>query len=150
MEDGSRPLTGGLKCLMDLFTIELRNLEALSLAQQKMIEGIGALMQRQTEMAGEVLGRALDAKTLISAPPAGVGAAFLSQFGALKTAIVEGQARSNTLAEIAARSSGDVANILQARSLAALDELKAALEPIVSLPAKVSTPALTVQPAPVA
>src|SRR5262245_39131360 len=107
MEDASRLVSGGLKYLTDVFAIELRNLEALGLAQQKIIEGLGALLQHQTEIAGETLRRALDAKALAPASPSGVGGALLSQIAVLKTSIVEGQANSNTLSEIAARSSGE-------------------------------------------
>jgi hypothetical protein len=139
---------------MDVLAIELRNLEAVGLAQQKMIEGLGALFQHQVEMAGDTLRRALDAKTLPGGLPSDVGAALLAQIAVLKTSIVEGQANSNTLSEIAARSGGEVANILQARALAALDEFTAALEPVVSPPSKVPSPALAVQlavqPAPLA
>jgi hypothetical protein len=155
MEDGSRLLSGGLKYQMDVLAIELRNLEALGLAQQKLIEGIGALLQHQTEMAGDALRRALDAKALASAPPpSSLGAALVSQITAFKTSIVEGQARSTMLSELAMRSGGEVASILQARMLAALDELKAALEPtpdtVGGTLAKVAPPVLTAQPAPVA
>jgi hypothetical protein len=57
-----------------------------------------------------------------------IRATLAGQIDLLKTAIREGQANSNVLAELAARSSGDVANTLQSRLLAALDEFKAALE----------------------
>jgi hypothetical protein len=52
----------------------------------------------------------------------------VGQIDSIKTAIQEGQANSNILAELAARSSGDVANTLQSRLMAALDEFKAAFE----------------------
>jgi len=152
MECASRLAAGGLKYLMDVLAIELRNLEALGLAQQKMIEAAGALLQHQTEMAGETLRRALDAKALAAAPPPTPGAALLSQISAFKTSILEGQANSSILSELAARSGGEIANILHARLLAALDELKVALEPVVGEPARLASapPALTVQPAPAA
>ena len=150
MEDGSRLVSGGLKCLTDVLAIQLRNLEALSLAQQKAIEGLGVLLHHQAEMAGDSLRRALDAQALAAPPPADVGAAFLSQITAFRTSIVEGQANSNILSEIAARSGAEVANILQARTLAALDEIRAALEPVVSAPARIAPPAPVVQLAPAA
>jgi hypothetical protein len=148
MEDATRLVSGGLKYLMDVLAIELRNLEALALAQQKMIEGLSVLLRHQTEIAGDTLRRAFDAKALAGNPPSGVGATVLAQIAALKTSIVESQANSSTLSEIAARSSGEVANILQARMLAALDELRAALEPVVTAPSQVAPPVLTVQPTP--
>jgi hypothetical protein len=152
MEGASRLAAGSLRYLMDIFNIELRNLEALGLAQQKMIEGAGALMKHQTEMTGETLRRALDAKAMATTLPSGIGAALASQITAVKTTILESQANSNILSELAARSSGEVANILQTRMLAALDELKAALEPVVGEATKPATAplALAVQPATIA
>jgi hypothetical protein len=57
-----------------------------------------------------------------------IRATIADQIEALKTAIKESQSNSNVLSELAARSSGDVANTLQTRMMAALDEFKAALE----------------------
>jgi hypothetical protein len=58
-------------------------------------------------------------------------AALIGQIESLKTAILEGQANSNILSELAARSSGEVATVLQSRMIAALDEIRAALEQVV-------------------
>jgi hypothetical protein len=147
MEDASR-VVGGLKYVMDVFAIEVRNLEALSLAQQKMIEGAAALLQHQAGMAGDLLRKGLDAKALATtaAPQAAVGSALVSQIAALKTSILEGQANANVLSEVAARSGGEVATILQKRMMDALDELKAAIEQ--ALGSAPVMPALTAQPAP--
>ena len=46
--DGPSQLFGnGLKYFCDLLAIELRNMEAIGLAQQKMLEGMGVLAQHQ-------------------------------------------------------------------------------------------------------
>jgi hypothetical protein len=71
------------------------------------------------------------------------------QIESLKTTILENQANSNILSEMAARSSAEVATILQSRMMAALDEFKAAVEH--AIPDKISiagsvAPAVTVQP----
>jgi hypothetical protein len=50
------------------------------------------------------------------------------QIETIKTTILENQANANILSEMAARSSAEVANILQSRMMAALDEFKAALD----------------------
>lgn len=144
MEAASRLPAIGLKYLMDVLAIELRNLEALGFAQQKLIEGIGALLRHQTEMVGGALRRLLDAKALAGSLPADTGAALLAQVTAFKASIEESRANSNILSEVAAR------NILHVRTLAALDELKAALEAMVEGAPAAVPPALTVQPTPVA
>lgn len=123
--DGTTDIFGSsLKYWTDIVTIELRNIEALGLAQQKMLEGWGVLAQRQAEMVQGTMHRSFDPATHTAA----LGpAAMIGQIDSLKTAIVESQANSNILTELATRSSGEAAGILQARFLAALDEVKAAL-----------------------
>ena len=127
MEDASRLFGTGFSYFYDLLAIELRNMEAIGLAQQKMLEGIGVLAQRQAEIVDGTFRRSLDTKASANGPASALGMA-ISQIGSLKTTILEGQANSNILSELAARSGGEVANILQSRMLAALDELKTALE----------------------
>ena len=107
-----------LKYWSDIVAIELRNLEALGLAQQKMLEGWGVLAQRQAEIAQGTLQRSFEMK--------GPGD-LAAQIDSLKTTILESQANSNILTELATRSSGEAAGILQSRFVAALDEYKAAL-----------------------
>jgi hypothetical protein len=145
--DGPSQLFGnGLKYFCDLLAIELRNMEAIGLAQQKMLEGMGVLAQHQAEMAEGTLRRSFGAQPSLPTPASGLHAAVIGQITSLKTTMQESQANSNVLSELAARSSGDVANILQSRMFAALDEFKAALEqaiPEVPMPAPA---VLTVQP----
>ena len=84
-------------------------------------------------------------KGSLPASASGVQAMVVDQITSLKTTMLESQANSNILSELAARSSGEVADILQSRMIAALDEFKAALEQAISaMPAPV-TPSLTVQ-----
>jgi hypothetical protein len=74
---------------------------------------------------------------------------MIGQFTSLKTTMLESQANSNILSELAARGGGEAANILQSRMIAALDEFKAALEQAIPerpAPALVAPAALTVQP----
>ena len=118
-----------LKYWSDIVAIEFRNVEALGLAQQKMLEGWGQLAQRQAEIAQGAWSRSLELK--------GPGN-LAEQIDSLKTTILENQANSNILTELAARSSGEAASILQTRFVAALDEYKAALGDVV--PRGVSTP----------
>jgi hypothetical protein len=117
----------GMKYLFDMAAIELRNMEALGQAQQKLVEGWSLLAQRQAEIAQGTLRRSFDQQAP-KPPTVGFGPTnLIDQIDGLKTAILENQANANILSELAARSSGEAMSILQARLLAALDEFKAAL-----------------------
>jgi len=122
MERTSEFFGSSLKYWSDIAAIEMRNIEAFSLAQQKMLEGWGLLAQRQAEIAQGTLSRSLGLHA-----PGSVG----ERIDSLKTTILESQANSNMLTELATRSSGEAAGILQTRLLASLDEWKAALGQVV-------------------
>jgi hypothetical protein len=150
MESTSQLFANGLKYLSELVAIELRNMEAIGLAQQKMLEGMGVLAQRQAEMAEGSLRRSFGAQAgtqgSLPASASGVQAMVVGQITSLKTTMLESQANSNVLSELAARSGGEVADILQSRMIAALDEFKAALEQ--AIPQTSAPASRTVQPAP--
>jgi phasin family protein len=138
---------GGLNCVNEIVAIQMRNLEAMRVAQQQMLEGMGVLAKHQAEMLEGSLRRSFGAQ-----PPAPAGSdlrtTIAGQIESLKTAIKECQSNSNVLSEIAARSSGEVANTLQSRMMAALDELKTALEHAIPEKTFVAMPApFGVQPA---
>jgi hypothetical protein len=143
MVDSSQSVDGGFSFLTDLFHIQMRNLEAIQQAQKKMLEGMGIFANSQTEIVQGTLRRS------VSDPPAvtswDIRAVASHQIESLKTILQENQANSNILSEIAARSSGEVASILQSRMMAALDEFKAALEH--AIPDQISTGAFAA-PAP--
>lgn len=122
MERTSEFFGSSLKYWYDVAAIEMRNIEAFGLAQQKMLEGWGLLAQRQAEIAQGTLSRSFGQH-----PPASVS----EQIDSLKTTILESQANSNILTELATRSGGEAAGILQTRLLASLDEWKAALGQVV-------------------
>jgi len=132
MEGPTQIFGNGLKYLCDVVAIELRNIEAMGLAQQKLLEGWGVLARHQAEMTQGTLRRSFDPPVAGVLSAAGLPAAMVEQIESLKSTILEGQANSNILTELAARSSGEVASILQSRMIAALDELKTALEQVVS------------------
>jgi hypothetical protein len=158
MESTSHLFGNGLKYFSELVAIELRNMEAIGLAQQKMLEGMGVLAQRQAEMAEGTLRRSFGAQSFgaqsfgaegsLPAPASGVQAMVIGQITSLKTTMLESQANSNILSELAARSSGEVAEILQSRMIAALDEFKAALEQAIPERPAPAPASLTVQPGP--
>lgn len=131
MQGTARIFSDSLKYWSDVVAIELRNVEAMGLAQQKMMEGWGLLAQRQAEMTQETLRRSFDPQIAKANAASSLPAAMIGQIDSLKTAILEGQANSSILSELAARSSGEVASVLQSRMIAALDEFRVALEQVV-------------------
>ena len=134
MVDPSLSVDGGFSFLSDLIGIQMRNMEAIRQAQQKMLEGIGVLAKRQTEIIEGMMRRSVGEPTAVTSPD--IRAVVSHQIESLKTTILENQANSNILSEMTARSSAEVANILQSRMMAALDEFKAALDH--AIPDKIS------------
>jgi hypothetical protein len=146
MADTSQTFCTYLGYTSELFAIQMRNIEAMRLAQQKMLEGMGALARRQIEMLDGTFSRSLSAQP---PSPTNIRAALIGQIDSFKTTILESQAKSNILSELAARSSGDVVNILQSRMMTALDEFKTALEQVLPL-SLTAAAATTLVAAPVA
>ena len=134
MVDPSLSVDGGFSFLSDLIGIQMRYMEAIRQAQQKMLEGIGVLAKRQTEIIEGIMRRSVGEPTAVTSPD--IRAVVSHQIESLKTTILENQANSNILSEMTARSSAEVANILQSRMMAALDEFKAALDH--AIPDKIS------------
>jgi hypothetical protein len=126
MVDRLQSIDGGFGFLNELIGIQMRNMEAIRQAQQKMLEGIGGLAKRQTEIIEGTLRRSVSEPPAATSPD--IRAVVGNQIESLKTTILENQANSNILSEMAARSSAEVANILQSRMMAALDEFKTALD----------------------
>jgi hypothetical protein len=126
MVDRSQSIDGGFSFFTDLIGIQMRNMEAIQQAQQKMLEGMGVLVERQTEIIGGTLRRSVSEPSAVTSSD--IRGVVSHQIESLKTTILENQANSNILSEMAARSSAEVANILQSRMMAALDEFKTALE----------------------
>jgi hypothetical protein len=126
MADPSLAVDSGFSFLTDLIGIQMRNMEAIRQAQQKMLEGIGGLAKRQTEIIEGTLRRSVSEPTAVTSPD--IRGVVSHQIDSIKTTILENQTNSNILSEMAARNSAEVANILQSRMMAALDEFKAALD----------------------
>jgi len=128
MSDMVRTSRGGFDYLTAVIGIQARNMDALHQAGQAMLDGVSALARHQADTIEAVLASSASAPLppLIAGP--GIAAAIGDRIDALKTGITETQARSNILTELAARSAGEVSTILQTRFMAALDELKAALQ----------------------
>jgi hypothetical protein len=126
MVDTALSVDGGFGFLTDLIGIQMRNIEAIQEAQQKMLEGIGGLAKRQTEIIEGTLRRSVSEPAAVTSPD--IRGAVSHQIETIKITILENQTNANILSEMAARSSAEVANILQSRMMAALDEFKAALD----------------------
>lgn len=148
MVDPSQSIDGGFNLFTDLIGIQMRNMEAVRQAQQKMLEGMGVLAKRQTEIIEGTLRRSVSEP--LDPTSTDIRAIVSHQIESLKTTILENQANSNILSEMAARSSAEVADILQSRVMAALDEFKAALEHAIpekiSVAGSVAPAAVTAQP----
>jgi hypothetical protein len=116
-----------------LMAIQVRNLEALAAAQKAAMEGMGTLAKQQQAMLTAKLQGAtsLPATLPLDSDPR---AAVAMPFDTMKRAILDGQAQSNLLNELAAQAGAGVAGILQTRFLASLDEMKAAL--LLAVPGK--------------
>ncbi len=109
-----------------LMAIQVKNLEALAAAQKAAMEGMSTLAkQQQAMLTAQLQGAAsLPATLSMDTDPRD---AVAKPFDSIKSAILDGQAQSNLLNELAAQAGAGVASILQNRFLASLDEMKAAL-----------------------
>ena len=110
MVDPSQSVDGGFGFLTDLIGIQMRNMEAIRQAQQKMFEGIGVLAKRQTEVMEGTLRRSVSEPSAAATSP-DIRSVVGHQIESFKTTILENQANSNILSEMTARNSGEVANI---------------------------------------
>jgi hypothetical protein len=119
-------MSGGQGYVADMLGFQGRNLAALAEAQRALAEGFGALAERQSDMAWAAV---RGAQAFLAPMPFGAGlrAGVGRRIDAIRAALLDGTAGSNLLTETAARASAEAACILQGRTLAALDELKAAL-----------------------
>jgi hypothetical protein len=126
MNDISQSIVG-LGKTSDLLAIQLRNMQAFSTAQQKMLEGLSMLIKQQADIVQVLVRRSFD-NPQATASPSDMRGLFGAWIDGLKQSIMETQANSNVLSEIVTRSAGEVASTLQARMMAALDELKTLVE----------------------
>ena len=96
----------------------------LSLRQEQ--RAVADLRGKDREIIEGTLRRSVGEPSAATSPDNRTAVSY--QIEAFKTTILENQTNSNILSEMAARSSAEVANILQSRMMAALDEFKAALD----------------------
>src|SRR3954452_6654198 len=112
-----------LAYMPDLVGIQVRNVQAVSAAQQKMLEGF-SLLTTQVLQSVDALARRSFTNTQSSSTGSDLG----GRIDQLKQMIIDVQASSNSLSEIMVRSAGEAASTLQARMMASLDELKTLVE----------------------
>jgi hypothetical protein len=67
--------TGGLNCVNEIVAIQMRNIEAMRVAQQQMLEGMNVLVKHQAEMLEGTLRRSFGTQP---SAPAGPTSARLS------------------------------------------------------------------------
>ena len=68
MADPSLAVDGGFSFLTELMGIQMRNMEAIRQAQQKMLEGIGGLAKRQTDIIEGTLRRSVSEPAAVTSP----------------------------------------------------------------------------------
>lgn len=108
-----------------IMAIQMKNLDALAAAQKAVMEGMGTLAKQQQDMLAASLKEVTATPaSLIEADPR---AAVAKPFDVMKNALLDGTAKANLLSQLAAQSNAAVAEILQTRAIAALEEMKAAL-----------------------
>lgn len=117
----------GIGYMFGLVGIQMRNMQAFSTAQQKMLEGLSMLAKQQAEIMQNLVRRSFG-NTQATSYPLDMRGLIGTRIDELKLSIMETQANSNVLSEIMMRSVGEVASTLQARMMAALDELKTLVE----------------------
>ena len=123
----------GLSTANNLLGIAIRNMQALAVAQQQMLDSLLSLNKAQVKITEDTF-RKVSGSSVSASDVAG-------QIDGLKTSLLESQANMNVLSELAMRGMGDVGSTLQTRALKALDELKETLGPI--QPERAAPPSLT-------
>src|SRR5689334_20416031 len=95
--------------------MQTRNIQAVVSAQQKLLESFCLIAAQQTQFAQAMLRRLSDASTSSTTTTPSLHAVVCAQIDDLKTSLMEGQAGTNALSEIMARSGAEAASIMQKR-----------------------------------
>ena len=113
-----------LQVAKEIIAIQRRNLEALTKAQQSLIEGNKLVLQQQLECFQTTLDRMNKAVQDILSdldPRSNVG----RRFDLLKDCMKQSTCDSSILAELSSKFSGEASSIVQERVYRSLDEAKA-------------------------
>ena len=107
--------------------IQRRNVEAVTAANQTVVQGLQTVAQRQGEIARQSVKQFQD---LLSVKPhASVTETLVKQIDLTKTAYEKTVADARELGDIVAKVGSEAADILSRRVVASLDEVKAAARP---------------------
>ena len=106
--------------------IQRRNVEAVTAANQTLVQGLQTVAQRQGEIARQSVKQFQD---LLSVKPASVPETLVKQIDLTKTAYEKSVADARELGDIVAKVGSEAVDILSRRVVASLDEVKAAARP---------------------
>ncbi|HEX3346753.1 MAG TPA: phasin family protein [Acetobacteraceae bacterium] len=118
--------TSGFAFFPGMLGMQMRNIQACTSAQAKMLDGMRLLGKQHAQFMEAVMRRMLEGRS--ASAPSDPGSLIGSGIDQLKAAIMDTQANMSEGSEILARSAGDAAGIMQKRFLDALDEIKAIAE----------------------
>jgi phasin family protein len=106
--------------------IQRRNIEAVTAANQTLVQGLQTVAQRQGEIARQSIKQVQD---LLSVKPASVTETLVKQIDLTKTAYEKTVADARELGDIIVKVGSEAGDILSRRVVASLDEVKAAARP---------------------
>ena len=110
--------------MQQIITISQKNIEAMTAANQIAVEGMQAMMRRQAEIVKESIEEASSLVSEITA--AGTPEdKMVRQVELIKQAYEQALSNARELAELAAKSNEEAAEIITGRVAGSLDEIKA-------------------------
>ena len=106
--------------------IQRRNVEALSAANQTIVQGLQTVVRHQGEIARQ---SAKQFQDLLSVKPTSVEETLVKQIDVAKTSYEKTVADARELGDLVAKVGSEAVDILSRRVVASLDEVKAAARP---------------------
>src|SRR4051794_33139783 len=106
--------------------IQRRNVEALTAANQTVVQGLQTVVRRQGEIARQSVKQFQD---LLSVKPASVTETLVKRIELTKTSYEKTVADARELGDIVVKAGSEAGDILSRRVVASLDEVKAAARP---------------------
>jgi phasin family protein len=106
--------------------IQRRNVEALTAANQTVVQGLQTVVRRQGEIARQSVKQFQD---LVSVKPASITETLVKRIDLAKTSYEKNVADARELGDIVVKVGSEAGDILSRRVVASLDEVKAAARP---------------------
>src|SRR3954451_16201708 len=122
--------------------IQRRNVEAVTAANQTLVQALQTVVQHQGEIARQAVKQFQD---LLSVKPASVTETLVKRIELTKTSYEKTVADARELGDIVVKAGSEAADILSRRVVASLDEVKAAARPKAAIRDEVKA---TAQPKP--